>query len=207
MLDPLNAEFVVFDVETTGLSVTDGDRIIEIAAVRLRQGKILDRFVTFIDPLRPLNPEAMKTNHITAEMVKGAPKAVDILPQFIEFVGSSAVVAHNASFDIKFLAYELSLYGRRMRDDMPVIDNLKMARALLPQLTSFRLEYLANSLGVRVKETHRAMADVELLAEVFHKLLMMTEDHNMRDLRELYTRFTVEKPSFRMRHEEEASLF
>ncbi len=207
MLDPLKTEFVVFDVETTGLSVTDGDRIIEIAAARLREGKIIDRFTTFVDPLRALNPEAMKTNHITEKMILGAPKAVDVLPRFVEFVGSTAVVAHNASFDVKFVSYELSLYGRRMREDTPVIDTLKMARALLPQLTSFRLDHLANSLGVRVKETHRAMADVELLAEVFQKLLYMTEDHNLRDLREIYARFTVEKPSFRVRHEEEASLF
>lgn len=203
MLNPFHAEFVIFDIETTGLSVMDGDRIIEIAAARVKGGKVIDQYATFVNPKRPLNAEAMKTNGITEKMVKGQPTADIVLPQFLDFVAGSAIVAHNASFDIKFIAYELALYGRRIKDSTIVIDSLKMARALLPQLGSFRLEYLANALGVRVKETHRAMADVELLTQVFHKLLYMTEDHGLADLREVYARFSIEKPLMKFKNKEE----
>jgi DNA polymerase-3 subunit alpha (Gram-positive type) len=207
MIRTTEAEYVVFDVETTGLSVQDGDRIIEIGAVRMRGGKILDTFATFVDPRRPLNPEAMKTNKITEDMIKGAPDAADVLPRFVEFVGGATLVAHNASFDIKFVCYELAVHNRRMREGTPVVDSLKMAREFLPQLNSFRLESLAHALGVKVTETHRALADVQLLADVFQKLLLTGEDFGVYDLRVLLDKFGVEKPTIRLKQAEEASLF
>jgi DNA polymerase III epsilon subunit family exonuclease len=140
-------------------------------------------------------------------MLKGAPTSAEALPGVIDFLGSACLVAHNASFDIKFLAYELSLAGRKLHDGTPVVDTVKMARAFLPHLTSYRLPYLATSLGITVGATHRAQADTELLAQVFGRLLAMAPDYNVHSMPDLITQFSVEKPAFRLKADEQPSLF
>ncbi len=207
MYKALNVEYVVFDVETTGLSVIEGDRIIELAALRLKNGMLAERIVSLVNPGRPLAPGAQDINGITEEMVLAAPSAAEVLPRMIEFTAHACLVAHNASFDIKFLAYELALGGRKLNDATPVIDTIKMARAFLPYLSSYRLGSLANSLGVKVGLAHRAEADVEITMAVFQRMLSMAEDHNIYDLPTLVARFGVEKPSFRLNNSSQASFF
>jgi DNA polymerase-3 subunit alpha (Gram-positive type) len=203
----MDMEYVVFDVETTGLSPLDGDRIIEIAAARVRNGIIVDRYTTFVNPLRPLNPEAQKLNKITQEMVQGAPTAAEVLPKFMEFTGGTCLVAHNASFDIKFVSFELSLSGRKLHDGMAVLDTMKMSRNFLPHLTSQRLSYIAHSLGVPVGDTHRALADVEILVGVLSRLFALAPDYNVKTFQDLIGKFGVEKPSFRIKGAEQPSFF
>ena len=140
-------------------------------------------------------------------MVKDAPTSEEFLPQIIDFAGGACLVAHNASFDIKFLAYELALHGRRLREETPVIDTIKMAKGFLPYLSSYRLESLANSLGVTVKGTHRALTDAELTVAVFKRLLLMAGDYNIFQLPDMITRFGVEKPNFKFSHVLQPSLF
>jgi DNA polymerase III epsilon subunit len=207
MLKTLTAEYILFDVETTGLSPLEGDRIIEIAALRLKKGVIAERFTSFVNPCRPLSIGAQEINGITEEMVQDAPTAAEVLPKIIDFAGGACLVAHNASFDIKFLSYELALVGRKLREETPVLDTVRMARAFLPYLASYRLGSLAHSLGVAVTETHRAMADVELLTAIFKKLVLMAGDYNIHQLPELISQFSVEKPSFRMVSDPQPSLF
>jgi DNA polymerase III epsilon subunit family exonuclease len=207
MLKALNMEYIIFDVETTGLSVADGDRIIELAALRLKKCIVSDRIVSLINPGRPLSPGAQDVNGITEAMVQAAPPAVDVLPRMIEFSANACLVAHNASFDIKFLTYELALHGRKLYDATPVLDTMKMAKAFLPYLSSYRLGSLANSLGVKVGLAHRAEADAEITAAVFQRLLAMAEDHNIHDLKALISRFGVEKPVFRLNNVFQESLF
>jgi DNA polymerase III epsilon subunit family exonuclease len=203
----IDMEYVVFDVETTGLSALDGDRIIEIAAARVRRGIIVDRYTTFVNPLRPLNPEAQKLNKITQEMVKDAPTAAEVLPKFMEFAGGTCLVAHNASFDIKFVSFELALAGRKLHDGMAVLDTMKMSRNFLPHLTSQRLSYIAHSLGVPVGNTHRALADVEILVGVLGRLFALAPDYNVKTFQDLIGQFGVEKPSFRIKSAEQPSFF
>ncbi len=200
-------EYVVFDVETTGLSPLDGDRIIELSAARVRRGVVVDRYDTFVDPRRPLNLEAQKLNKITDAMIKGAPTSAQVLPEFMEFAGGACLAAHNASFDIKFVSYELSLAGRRLHGATPVLDTMKMSRSFLPHLTSQRLSYIAHSLGVKVGDTHRATADVEILVGVLGRLFALASDYNIRTFQELIAQFGVEKPNFRFRTDEQPSLF
>lgn len=200
-------EYVVFDVETTGLSPLDGDRIIEIAAARVRKGIIIDRYTTFVNPQRPLNPEAQKLNKITQEMVEGAPVSAEVLPRFMAFTGGACLVAHNASFDIKFVSYELSLAGRKLHEGTPVLDTMKMSRSFLPHLTSQRLGYIAHSLGVPVGDTHRALADVEILVGVFGRLFALAPDYNVHTFQDLIGKFGVEKPNFRIKGAEQVSFF
>ena len=207
MLNILNTEYIVFDVETTGLSVVEGDRIIELAALRIRGGQTVDSIISLINPGRPIPLSAQEINKITEDMVADAPRPEEILPQMISFSANACLVAHNASFDIKFLSYQLALMGRKLYDATPVVDTMKMARELLPYLSSYRLESVANSLGVRVGNTHRAQADAELTAMAFNRLLAMASDRGVKDLKDLVARFGVEKPAFKMSAAAQGFLF
>src|SRR5437868_6642802 len=123
-----NTEFVVFDVETTGLSAIDGDRIIEIAAMKIRGEKVIDKFYSLVNPQRLIPPGASRVNNITDDMVADAPSAIEVLPQMVSFISSSCVAGHNVRFDLGFLAYELALMGRKLNEGTPAIDTLKMSR-------------------------------------------------------------------------------
>jgi DNA polymerase-3 subunit alpha (Gram-positive type) len=200
-------EFVIFDVETTGLSPVDGDRIIEIAAVKVKGPQVVDKFYSLVNPQRDIPAQATEINNITQEMVVSAPVAADILPEIIRFIGGACVAGHNVRFDLGFLCYELALVGRRLNDQTPAVDTLKMARELLPYLSNHKLSYLARSLGVVVGETHRAMADVEITAAVFFRLMDMAGDKNLHTVSIFLEQFGVEKPSFKLNRKSQASLF
>jgi DNA polymerase III epsilon subunit len=200
-------EFVIFDVETTGLSPTDGDRIIEIAAVKVKDTKVVDKFYSLVNPQRSVPAQATQVNNITEDMLTNAPLAADILPQMIHFVGGACVAGHNVRFDLNFLCYELALIGRRLHDQTPAVDTLKMARELLPYLSNHKLAYLARSLGVVVDQTHRAMADVELTVAVFLRLMEMAGDKDLQKVSVFLNQFGVEKPNFKLNQKSQESLF
>ena len=200
-------EFVIFDVETTGLSPIDGDRIVEIAAVKVKGAQVVDKFYSLVNPQRSMPSQATQVNNITDDMLTNAPLAGDILPQMIHFIGGACIAGHNVRFDLNFLCYELALTGRRLHDHTPAVDTLKMARDLLPYLSNHKLAYLARSLGVVVDQTHRAMADVEITVGVFLRLLDMAGDKNLQQVSVFLNQFGVEKPSFKLNQKSQASLF
>lgn len=202
-----NAEFIVFDVETTGLSPTEGDRIIEIAAMKVKGLQVVDKFYSLVNPKRMIPAEATRVNQITNEMVADAPNADEVLPRMIEFIAGGCMVGHNVRFDLGFLCYELSLMNRKLREETPAIDTLKMARELLPYLSMYKLGYLARSLGVTVGETHRAMADVDITVKVMLRLIEMAEEKNLSDVGPFFSQFGVEKPTYKFVQEEQSSLF
>jgi DNA polymerase-3 subunit alpha (Gram-positive type) len=201
------SEFVIFDVETTGLFPVDGDRIIEIAAVKIKDGRVIEKFYSLVNPQRSIPAQATLVNNITDDMIATAPLAADILPQMIRFIGGACVAGHNVRFDLNFLCYELALIGRRLNDQTPAVDTLKMARDLLPYLSNHKLAYLARSLGVVVDQTHRAMADVEITVGVFQRLMEMAGDKDLQDVSIFLDQFGVEKPSFKLNQKSQASLF
>ena len=201
------AEFIIFDVETTGLSAHDGDRIIEIAAVKVRDGQIAAEFHSMVNPKRSIPSEASAINQITDDMVMDAPTADKVLPTLIDFISGGCIAGHNVRFDLNFVGYELALMGRRIKDETPAIDTLKMARSLLPYLSNYKLGYLARSLGVNVGATHRAMADVKITASVFLRLMDMAADKNIHDISSFMEQFGVEKPAFKLNQAPQASLF
>ncbi len=167
--------FVILDVETTGLSTRNGDKIIEVAGLKLQGLNIVDRFESLINPLRPLSYEAFLVNWITPEMVEGAPAAAEILPQFYAFLQDSCLVGHNIKFDLSFLSYEFSSLGLDLDKKIPALDTCKMARGLMPELGRYALKAVAYALGVVEPQRHRAMADVEMTYEVFRSLMDMAE--------------------------------
>jgi DNA polymerase III epsilon subunit family exonuclease len=177
--------FVVLDLETTGLSARYGDRIVEIGALKVRGLEVVDRFHSLVDPQRPISYGAFLVNGISAEMVKGAPRAAEVLPRLMKFIGKAYVIGHNLRFDIGFLAQELALLGQTLDDDLKQLDTIRIARRLLPEAGRYSLAHLACYLGIETLQSHRAMADAELTFAVFRELLAIADRKDICDIEQL----------------------
>ncbi|KYG89605.1 PolC-type DNA polymerase III [[Bacillus] sp. KCTC 13219] len=173
-----NATFVVFDVETTGLS-TVYDTIIELAAVKIQNGQVIGRFERFANPHKPLTANIIDLTHITDDMLRDAPEVEDVVREFHEFIGDSIVVAHNASFDIGFLYVAYQKYGIS-NDKHPVIDTLELSRMLNPTLKNHRLNTLCKRYGVELTQHHRAIYDTEATGELMLHLLKEAHDKGIK---------------------------
>ncbi len=150
--------FAVFDVETTGLSPTYGHRICEVGCLRVRNGVELSRFESLVDPRRSISPGAFRVNRITADMLRGAPTFDQIAAPLLQLMEGSVLVAHNAPFDLGFLAVELEM-ARLPRPENPVVDSLALTRRTY-RLARNSLSAVVAALGVEGRPTHRAMCDV-----------------------------------------------
>ena len=167
----LDDTFVVFDIETTGLS-KETESITEIGAVKVVDGKIIDRFSTFVNPERPIPAEITKLTGITNEMVADAPVITEILPRFLEFCQDAVLVAHNANFDTGFIRLNAERKcGIEVKNT--VLDTLELSRSLLPELKKHKLDIICEQLGVSLEGHHRAVNDAEATAEVFLKFIDM----------------------------------
>ena len=199
-------EYVVFDVETTGLSPLEGDRILELAAARVKGGQIVETLESFINPQREIPSQAQAVHNITPEMVAGAPVSLEFLPKFVNFVGGACLCGQNVKFDMDFVCYEMSLAGQKLRDETPAIDTIKLAKYFLPHLASYRLGGIAKALGIKVGTTHRALADVKLTVQVLNRLLMIAEEQGFSKFRDILREFGVQKPSFKF-NQHQSTLF
>ena len=151
------ATYVIFDVETTGLSAIY-DQIIELAAVKMHKGVVIDRFEEFIDPGFPLSATTIDLTGITDDMLKGSKSEKTVLKEFAEFSKDTILVAHNASFDMGFLNTGYEKHKMPIAEN-PVIDTLELSRVLHPDLKSHRLNTLAKRYGVALEQHHRAVYD------------------------------------------------
>lgn len=145
-------EYVAFDLETTGLS-SKKDKIIEIGAVILKNGREVDRFQTFVDPERHLEPKIVELTGITEDMLKGAPKIEEVLPKFLEFCGDRVLVAHNSDFDTGFIRAECLRQGYEFT--ATALDTLILSQNLMPQLNKFKLDIVSNALSLPDFNHHR----------------------------------------------------
>lgn len=161
--------YVVFDVETTGLSAVY-DTIIELAGVKVHKGEIIDRFESFANPHRQLPQVITDITGITDDMLVDAPEIDDVLKQFSEWMGDSILVAHNASFDIGFLnqGFDKIKYNKVTN---PVIDTLELARFLLPELGNHRLNTLCKHFDIELTQHHRAIYDAEATSYLTWRLI------------------------------------
>ena len=178
----LNGTYVVFDLETTGFSSIK-DKIIEIGAVKVENGVITDKFSTFVNPKVPIPFEITNLTGITDDMVMEAPDIETILPQFLEFVGDAVLVAHNASFDVSFI--EQNCRYQDITPDFTSVDTVAMARILLPTLSKFKLNVVANALHISLENHHRAVDDAGATAEIFVKFVEMLRARNIKTLTKL----------------------
>lgn len=186
-----DVEFTIFDTETTGLEPQAGDRIVEIAALRFKGKQRIATFQALVNPQRAISPAAFSVNKITPAMLAGAPTAAKVLPDFLKFIKDSCLCSYNAPFDLEFLNHELKLSGRPQLGDAPAIDVLKMARRLLPGLERYALWFVAESLGIKSKQEHRALSDVELTYGVFERLREALKTKGISDLEGYSRLFTV----------------
>jgi len=163
---------VVFDTETTGLDPIGGDRIIEIAAIEIINDKLTDNiFHLYINPERDVPDSAVKIHGISSEFLVDKPIFINIIDEFLEFIGDDTIIAHNAEFDLKFINEELRRAGRPALENNPVIDTLALARQKHPGAAN-SLDALCTRYGIdRSRRTkHGALIDTEILAEVYLEL-------------------------------------
>lgn len=165
-----NAEFTVFDFETTGLYPYSGDKICEIGAIRTSLGKSEKIFHSMVDPQCPISPGAFSVNKITEEMIKDAPKVSEILASFMKFIEGSVLVAYNAGFDVGFLENALGEKSDVLTNYC-VVDALKLARKLFPGMPRYSLANLSRSLGIYSGGEHRAISDARMTLNIFLKEL------------------------------------
>ena len=174
--------YVVFDIETTGFSPLS-DRIIEIGAVKVVNGTITDKFSTFVNPDIPIPFRIEQLTSINDSMVLPAPKIDKVLPDFLKFCEGCALVAHNASFDVSFIAHNAEELG--LPFDPTVLDTVTLARVLLPQLNRYKLDTVAKALNVSLENHHRAVDDAGATAEIFVAFLKMLKERDIFTLDEL----------------------
>ena len=175
-------EIVCFDIETTGLKVTQ-EAITEIGAVRLRNGEIVETFQTFVDPERRLTPEIIGLTGITDDMLRGAPKLKDALTAFLAFAGDAPLAAHNAEFDISFIRSGCRKCG--IPFEPTYIDTLILAQNLLPGLGKYKLDIVAEHLQLPQFNHHRASDDAVPVAQMLTKFLPMLAERGVTRLQQI----------------------
>lgn len=191
---PLGGEFIIFDIETTGLSPLK-ERITEIGAVRMVNGEIMDTFSTFVDPEMPIPEKITDLTGIDDSMVQGAPKEDEAVRSFLEFCGERPmVVAHNASFDTSFI--KAACQRNSIDYDLSHIDTLAVSRGLYPQLTKHKLDVVAKHLKLGSFNHHRACDDAMMLAKIFQQMIQKLRDDFKIDNTADIGKF-LPKPSFK----------
>lgn len=179
---PLSKTFVAFDLETTGLS-SRADRITEIGAVRYVDGQAADTLQMFVDPEMHIPEEVTRLTGITDDDVRGQASEAEAVARFMQFIGNDVLVAHNADFDLSFVAAACSRQG--IAFDPVAIDTLILAQNLMPELKSHKLNNVASALGLPEFRHHRASDDAETTARIASKLLGGLDGEGMTRLTEL----------------------
>ncbi len=177
-----HGEIVCFDIETTGLN-KNKDLIIEIGAVILRDGEVQETFNTFADPGRSLSREIVELTGITDKMLEGAPSQAEAVKAFLDFAGDRPLAAHNAEFDMGFIALACERMGRDLPN--PWVDSLILAQNLLPDLKNFKLDTVANHLNLPAFNHHRASDDAATVGYMLIPFFRMLEDMGIHDLGEI----------------------
>jgi len=175
-------DFVVVDVEATGAK-TPPNRLIELGAYRIRGGRIVDKFMSLVNPEIPIPRFVASLTGISNDMVRRAPMFAELAPQWLDFVSDSVLVAHNAPFDTSFLNHEISrVYpGHRMVN--PHLCTVRLSRRALPELSNHRLDTIAEHFSIPITSRHRAGSDALATAEIFILLLTeLEETHGIKDL-------------------------
>ena len=187
-------ECVVFDIETTGLSVQNC-YITEIGAVKIQNGTVKDRFNTFVNPEHPIPEEIVKLTGITDEMVQNAPRVGEALQNFFSFIGNDAsagkfplLIAHNANFDIGFIRYFAGLCGLPFEN--PYLDTVALSRFLNPDLNSHKLDAVASYYELGEFNHHRASDDAEMLAWIYFRMLEKMQKMEIQSLEDLQREMT-----------------
>lgn len=180
-IDLAKTGFVVFDLETTGAKAPPC-RITEIGAYRVRNGKVEEEFQTLVNPETWIPPFITSLTGISDRMVAGAPKFADIASDFLEFIGDSVLVAHNARFDMAFLNHEIGRVYENYRVGNPSLCTVQLSRKLLPDIENHKLSTVANYYSIELINHHRASDDARATAHIFVNLLKDLQTLGILDL-------------------------
>lgn len=172
-------EFVIFDIETTGLSAIN-DSITEIGAVKVKDGEVIDTFSHLINPERSIPEFITKLTGITDEMVENKPKISEIMPLFQNFISGSVLIAHNASFDVGFIRENLKNVNLEFSN--PVLDTLELSRAVFPDLKNHKLNTLSKYLDISLENHHRALDDAKATKDIYLKIMDLLEEKGISEL-------------------------
>ena len=178
----LDDSYVVFDLETTGFGPVK-DKIIEIGAVKVVNGEIVEKFSTFVNPVIPIPYEITQLTSITDEQVMEAEEIEVILPKFLKFCEGCVLVAHNAAFDVSFINAKAK--EQNIPTDFTVVDTVGLARILLPELSRFKLNVVAKALNISLENHHRAVDDAGCTAEIFVKFVEMLKEKGANTLKDI----------------------
>lgn len=175
----LDDAYVVFDLETTGFS-PKVNQIIEIGAVKVVGGEIVDSFSEFVNPKCPIPYQIEQLTGINEHMVMDAPPIEEILPRFLAFCEGCSMVAHNADFDMSFIEAKSAALG--LKAEFTVLDTVALARVLLPHLGNYKLNNVAKHLGVSLENHHRAVDDATATGEIFVKFTELLKEKGITHL-------------------------
>lgn len=175
----MGSEFVVVDIETTGL-YPSRHKITEISAIRFRNNRIMEEFTTLVNPQRHIPLFIANLTGITDSMVKDAPLIKKVIPKFMDFLGEKTFVGHNAWFDLKFLEHNAMKHLRKTIDN-DVLCTCKLARRLIPYLPSKRLGFVCEHLGIGNISTHRARGDALATCQILERFLQMLEKRGVTE--------------------------
>ena len=178
----LDDTYVVFDIETTGFSAME-DRIIEIGAVKVSRGQIVDSYSTFVNPEIPIPYDIVNLTGITDDMVMHAATIENVLPEFLTFAEGTVLVAHNAGFDVGFIEQNCKRMG--LSNKFTYLDTVALARVLLPALAKYKLNIVAKALNISLENHHRAVDDAKATAEIFLKFIDMLKERDITTLEEV----------------------
>ena len=182
-------EFVVFDIETTGLN-SHTNKIIEIGAVKIKAGRIIDRYSQLINPGISIPYHITEITSITNEQVANQPKIDEVIGKFVDFIGDAVLVAHNAPFDMGFIKRDIKEY-LNIDLENSVIDTLQMARDLFPDFKKYGLGDLNKSLGLALEKHHRAVDDSQATANMFIIFLEKYKEKGIEYLKDINKGFEV----------------
>ncbi len=169
----IDTTYCVLDLETTGLSFRT-EKITEVGIMKIKNGKVIDSFETFVNPEKPIPYKVVEVTKITDDMVKDAPKIEEVFPKILDFIGDSVLVAHNADFDIGFLKYNATELGYKFENTH--LDTLRLAKELFPDYKKYKLGIIAENLGIKVEVAHRALDDVDTTVKVFNVMIDMLKE-------------------------------
>lgn len=192
-----SSDFVVFDLETTGL-VINKCRIIEIGAVKVRNGEIIDHFSTFVNPKVPIPFRITEITSIRDDMVISAPSVEEILPEFLKFCEGASLVGHNVRFDTGVVKENCERLG--LPYDFGTVDTIDMARFLLPEQKSFQLHHVAKALKIELLHHHRAVDDAQCTALIFIKLCNMAAERGIYTFGDLNEKGKIDEEQIKKLH-------
>ena len=174
LFDRCSGDYVVIDVETTGLQ-PENSSIIELAALKINNGNIVDTYETLVNHGKNVSKEITKINGITTEMLKGKPSIEKVLPEYLLFIGNNPVMGHNIAFDVKFILFNSIKCGLSF-DPPYVVDTLLLSRIAWPELENHKLPTLVDYLGIQNQGRHRALADADSTYKLYLKYAELFQD-------------------------------